>query len=56
MKSGTSVDNVVNIGENGEKRNFKEASVSGKIVNAFNALKKAEEISKEPVLNSKIKS
>jgi cell wall-associated protease len=56
MKSGTSVDNVVNVGEIGEKRNFKEASVSGKIVNAFNALKKAEETSKESVLNSKIKS
>ena len=56
MKSGTPVDNMVNVGENAEKRNFKEASVSGKIVNAFNALKKAEEISKEPVLNSKIKS
>jgi subtilisin family serine protease len=46
MQSGTPIDMVVKVGENGEKRNFAEASVSGKIVNAYNALKLAEEVSK----------
>ena len=46
MQSGTPFDMVVKVGENGEKRNFAEASVSGKIVNAYNALKLAEEVSK----------
>ena len=47
---------VVKVGENGEKRNFSEASVSGKIVNAYNALKMAEEVSKQPTLEKKIKT
>lgn len=56
MQSGTPIDMIVNVGENGEKRNFSEASVSGKIVNAFNALKMAEEVSKQPTLEKKIKT
>ena len=56
MQSGTPIDMVVNVGENGEKRNFSEASVSGKIVNAYNALKMAEELSKQPTLEKKIKT
>ena len=46
MQSGTPIDMVVKVGEDGEKRNFAEASVSGKLVNAYNALKLAEEVSK----------
>jgi cell wall-associated protease len=56
MQSGTPIDMMVNVGDKGEKRNFSEASVSGKIVNAYNALKLAEEISKQPTLEKKIKS
>lgn len=56
MQSGTPIDMVVKVGENGEKRNFSEASVSGKIVNAYNALKMAEEVSKQPTLEKKIKT
>jgi subtilisin family serine protease len=56
MQSGTPIDMMVNVGEDGEKRNFSEASVSGKIVNAYNALKMAEELSKEPTLKTKIKT
>lgn len=56
MQSGTPIDMVVKVGENGEKRNFSEASISGKIVNAYNALKMAEEVSKQPTLEKKIKT
>ena len=56
MQSGTPIDMVVKVGENGEKRNFSEASVSGKIVNAYNALKMAEEVSKQPTMEKKIKT
>lgn len=47
MKSGTSLTLEVKLGENEEKKQFSQASVSGKIVNAYNALKMAEEISKK---------
>lgn len=47
MKSGTPFDADVVVGEKGEKRPFSKASVSGKMVNAYNALKMAEELSKE---------
>ncbi|WP_333875728.1 S8 family peptidase [Flavobacterium sp.] len=54
MQSGTPMDFEVNLGEKGEKRPFSKASVSGKIVNAYNALKMAETLSatmtKEPKL------
>jgi len=54
MQSGTPVDLVVNVGENGETKKFSEACVSGKIVNAYNALKMAEEMSKELKTNPKL--
>lgn len=47
MQSGTPLDFEVVLGENEEKRPFSKASVSGKIVNAYNALKMAEELSKQ---------
>ncbi|MEK8178973.1 S8 family peptidase [Flavobacterium buctense] len=47
MQSGTPIDFEVYVGENKEKMPFSKASVSGKIVNAYNALKMAEELSKE---------
>ena len=47
MQSGTPIDLVVSVGENGETKKFSESCVSGKIVNAYNALKMAEEMSKE---------
>jgi subtilisin family serine protease len=47
MQSGTPIDLEVIVGENEEKMPFSKASVSGKIVNAYNALKMAEELSKE---------
>lgn len=46
MMSGTPLDFEVAVGENGEKRPFSKASVSGKIINAYNALKMAEILSK----------
>ncbi|WP_284651044.1 S8 family peptidase [Flavobacterium terrisoli] len=46
MQSGTSIDFDVVVGEKEEKRPFSKASVSGKMVNAYNALKMAEELSK----------
>jgi len=46
MQSGTPIDMIVKVGENADSRKFSEASVSGKIVNAYNALKMAEEVSK----------
>ncbi|MES2410145.1 MAG: S8 family peptidase [Bacteroidota bacterium] len=45
MQSGTPLNFDVKVGENQEKIPFSEASVSGKIVNAYNALKMAEEMS-----------
>lgn len=47
MQSGTPLDFEVTVGENGEKRPFSKTGVSGKIVNAYNALKMADELSKE---------
>lgn len=54
MQSGTPIDLVVNVGENSETKKFSEACVSGKIVNAYNALKMAEEMSKELKTNPKL--
>ncbi len=54
MKSGTTVNLDVTVGENNLKMPFSQTCVSGKIVNAYNALKMAEELSnqvkKEPKL------
>lgn len=47
MKSGTPIDLDVAVGEKQEKIPFANASVSGKIVNAYNALKMAEEKSEK---------
>jgi cell wall-associated protease len=46
MHSGTPLGFEVEIGENKEKLAFSKASVSGKIVNAYSALKMAETLSK----------
>ena len=54
MMSGTPLDFEVVLGENGEKRPFSKASVSGKIVNAYNALKMAETLSKNFQTETKI--
>ena len=47
MDSGTPLTNVVTLGETGEKRPFTNASKSGKIVNAYNALVMASQLSKK---------
>jgi cell wall-associated protease len=47
MKSGTPLTLNVSIGESGDQRSFQKASASGRIVNAYNALKMAEEVSKK---------
>nr|WP_294773537.1 S8 family peptidase [uncultured Flavobacterium sp.] len=47
MNSGTPLHFEVSVGENEEKKDFSKTCVSGRIVNAFNALKMAEELSKE---------
>ncbi len=46
MQSGTPIDSDVYLGESGEQRPFSKASVSGKMVNAYSALKMAETMSK----------
>jgi subtilisin family serine protease len=56
MQSGTPIDMMVKVGENADSRKFSEASVSGKIVNAYNALKMAEQISSQSTIKPKIKS
>ncbi|HXI00386.1 MAG TPA: S8 family peptidase [Sphingobacteriaceae bacterium] len=52
MSSVTKVDNKVKINENGDKRkiSFSELSVSGGIVNAYNALLQAEKVSSSKVV------
>ena len=47
MDSGTPITTVVSLGESQDKRPFTNASKSGKIVNAYNALIMAEKISKK---------
>ncbi len=47
MESGTPLKNLVAIGEDKHKANFADASKSGKIVNAYNALLLAEKMSKK---------
>ena len=47
MDSGLAPTTVVTLGENGEKRPFAEASKSGKMVNAYNALVMASKMSKK---------
>lgn len=47
MDSGTPITTVVTLGETSEKRPFTNASKSGKIVNAYNALLMAAKMSKK---------
>jgi len=47
MESGTPLKNQVVIGEDKHKANFTDASKSGRIVNAYNALLMAEKMSKK---------
>jgi len=47
MDSGTPVTTVVTLGEKEEKRPFTNASKSGKMVNAYNALVMASQLSKK---------
>jgi subtilisin family serine protease len=47
MDSGTPITTEVVLGEKKEKRSFTNASKSGKIVNAYNALLMAEKMSKK---------
>ena len=54
MQSGTPINFDVKVGEKQEKIPFSEACVSGKIVNAYNALKMAEEISSAMKKNPKL--
>lgn len=44
MESGTSLNNMIAVGEDKKKVNFSEISKSGKIVNAYNALLLAEKM------------
>ena len=46
MESGTPLKNTVTVGEDKHKVNFADASKTGKIVNAYNALLMAEKMSK----------
>ncbi|MCF6131414.1 S8 family peptidase [Flavobacterium wongokense] len=54
MKSGTPLDLEVLVDEKRIKIPFSEASISGKIVNAYNALKMAEEMSNSLKSNPKL--
>jgi thermitase len=47
MESGTSLKNMISVGEDKKKVNFSEVSKSGKIVNAYNALLLAEKMTKK---------
>jgi hypothetical protein len=44
MESGTSLNNMISVGEDKHKANFSEISKTGKIVNAYNALLLAEKV------------
>lgn len=54
MQSGTPINFDVKVGEIGEKIPFAKACVSGKMVNTYNALKMAEEMSKANPKNPKL--
>lgn len=47
MESGTSLKNMISVGEDKNKASFSEISKSGKIVNAYNALLLAEKMTKK---------
>ena len=54
MKSGTAINISVAVGEKQEKIPFNKTCVSGKIVDAYNALKMAEDMSKKLSKNPKL--
>jgi cell wall-associated protease len=54
MQSGTFLDFEVDLGKNGDTKPFSQASVSGKIVNAYNALKMAESLSNNIPIEPKL--
>lgn len=54
MQSGTPLNLQVTVDEKQIQIPFAEASISGKIVNAYNALKMAEEMSNTPKANPKL--
>lgn len=54
MQSGTPINMEVKVDAKGIKEPFSETCVSGKIVNAYNALKMADEMSKEMKNNPKL--
>jgi cell wall-associated protease len=54
MQSGTAISFDVEVGEDHQLIPFSQACVSGKMVNAYNAMKMAEKLSKETQSNPKI--
>ena len=54
MQSGTTVNFDVVVGKDAEKMPFSKTCVSGKIVNAYNALKMADEMSKKTQKSPKL--
>ncbi len=57
MKSGTKLNTEVAVGGNpNDKQTFDKLSVTGNIVNAYSALKMADEMSKKTIIKKKIKS
>jgi cell wall-associated protease len=54
MQSGTPINFDVEVGDEHKLIPFSEACVSGKIVNAYNAMKMAEQLSKEIKTNPKL--
>jgi subtilisin family serine protease len=54
MQSGTPLNFEVTVGDKQEKIPFSKSCVSGKLVNAYNALKMAEEMSNAPNNNPKL--
>jgi subtilisin family serine protease len=53
MESGIPIETKVRVGENpNDKKAFSELSKSGRIVNAYNALKMAEQLSKNPKMQN----
>jgi subtilisin family serine protease len=53
MESGIAIETKVRVGENpNDKKAFSELSKSGRIVNAYNALKMAEQLSKNPKMQN----
>jgi cell wall-associated protease len=56
MQSGTPIALDVKVGEEKSSMPFAKTNVSGKIVNAYNALKMAESLTKTPIKKKKVKA